>query len=167
MVLAASEDKTFRGGFVAAPGKPWAWANDLQNLPVYHAVWSRDLYQIMTGLLAIGDNAAANRTLHLPLAAPAEAGRLLPAELPPRRQAGLRRPADGRGRLPDRHGVAARSAAARPTGQHVKSAADYIVAHGPSTPQERWENIGGYSPATIGAEVAGLVLAADIATAQR
>ena len=113
---------------------------------------------------AAGDRRQRRRQphAHLPLAAPAEAGRLLPAELPPRRQAGLRRPADGRGRLPDRDGVAARATwrgrlAAR------EAAADYIVAHGPSTPQERWENIGGYSPATIGAEVAGLVLAADIA----
>ncbi|MGH8860073.1 MAG: glucoamylase, partial [Jatrophihabitantaceae bacterium] len=48
MVLAASEDKTYRGGFVAAPGRPWAWANVLQTLAVYHAVWSRDLYQIAT-----------------------------------------------------------------------------------------------------------------------
>ena len=63
MVLAASEDKTFRGGFVAAPGRPWAWANALQDLAVYHAVWSRDLYQIATGLLAMGDRPAANRAL--------------------------------------------------------------------------------------------------------
>src|SRR3954452_2177492 len=63
MVLAASEDKTVRGGFVAAPGRPWAWANKLQDLAVYHAVWSRDLYQIATGLLADGDRAAANRAL--------------------------------------------------------------------------------------------------------
>ena len=63
MVLAASEDKTVRGGFVAAPGRPWAWANSLQFLAVYHAVWSRDLYQIATGLLAVGDDAAANRAL--------------------------------------------------------------------------------------------------------
>ena len=63
MVLAGSEDKTLRGGFVAAPGRPWAWANKLQYLAVYHAVWSRDLYQIATGLLAVGDDAAANRSL--------------------------------------------------------------------------------------------------------
>ena len=63
MVLAAHEDKTFRGGFVAAPGRPWAWANELQHLPVYIAVWSRDLYEIATGLLAAGDEAAANRAL--------------------------------------------------------------------------------------------------------
>src|SRR5829696_9909980 len=64
MVLAASEDKSFRGGFVAAPGRPWAWANSLQFLPVYIAVWSRDLYQIATALLAAGDTAAANRALN-------------------------------------------------------------------------------------------------------
>ena len=52
-----------RGGFVAAPNRPWAWSNSLQFLAVYHAVWSRDLYQIATGLLAIGDDAAANRAL--------------------------------------------------------------------------------------------------------
>ncbi len=34
----------------------------------------------------------------------------------------------------------------------------------PYTPQERWENQAGYSPATIAAEIAGLVCAADIAS---
>ena len=47
---------------------------------------------------------------------------------------------------------------------NVKLSADYVVAHGPRTPQERWENATGYSPATIAAEIAGLVCAADIAT---
>ena len=50
---------------------------------------------------------------------------------------------------------------------HVKRSADYIVANGPRTPQERWENATGYSPATIAAEIAGLVCAADIATQER
>ncbi len=64
MVLAASEDKTYRGGFVAAPGRPWAWSNELQHLHVYHAVWSRDLYQIATALIAMGDRPAARRALN-------------------------------------------------------------------------------------------------------
>jgi glucoamylase len=46
----------------------------------------------------------------------------------------------------------------------VKASADYLVAHGPYTPEERWEEAGGYSPATIAAEIAGLICAADIAT---
>ena len=46
---------------------------------------------------------------------------------------------------------------------HVQRAADYLVANGPRTPNERWENQDGYSPNTIAAEIAGLVCAADIA----
>ena len=48
---------------------------------------------------------------------------------------------------------------------HVKAAVGCILAKGPQTPQERWENQGGWSPATIASEIAGLVTAADIARA--
>ena len=41
--------------------------------------------------------------------------------------------------------------------KHIKPAADFIVKNGPTTPQERWEEKGGYSPSTIAAEIAGLV----------
>jgi glucoamylase len=50
------------------------------------------------------------------------------------------------------------------TWSHVQRAADCILANGPSS-QERWENATGYSPATIAAEIAGLVCAAAIADA--
>lgn len=46
---------------------------------------------------------------------------------------------------------------------HIKNATNYIVSHGPSTGQDRWEESGGYSPSTIAAEIAGLVCTADIA----
>ena len=36
-----------------------------------------------------------------------------------------------------------------------------------ATPQERWENATGYSPATIAAEIAGLVCAATSRPSQR
>ena len=45
----------------------------------------------------------------------------------------------------------------------VKQAADFVAANGPFSPQERWENQDGYSPATIAAEIAGLICAADLA----
>ena len=47
--------------------------------------------------------------------------------------------------------------------KHVRPAADFIVRHGPATPQERWEEKSGYSPSTIAAEIAGLTCAAEIA----
>jgi glucoamylase len=39
MVLAASEDKTFRGAFVASPTMPWAWGTGLQT-PSGPITWS-------------------------------------------------------------------------------------------------------------------------------
>jgi glucoamylase len=162
MVIAASEDKTYRGGFVASPGRPWAWANALQQFPVYHAVWARDLYQHATALIAMGDTAAAERALdHLwtvqqrPDGSFPQNARLdgeavfgglqldevaFPIVLAS--QLGRTGPADW---------------------EHVRRSADFLVATGPRTPQERWENLAGYSPATIAAEIAGLVTAADIA----
>ena len=43
---------------------------------------------------------------------------------------------------------------------HIELLANYLVANGPYTPQERWEENGGYSPATMAAEIAGLLCAA-------
>ncbi|HEY2273753.1 MAG TPA: glycoside hydrolase family 15 protein, partial [Jatrophihabitantaceae bacterium] len=65
MVLAASEDKTYRGAFVASPTMPWAWGTGLENPSgAYHLVWARDLYEIATALIADGDVAGAQRALH-------------------------------------------------------------------------------------------------------
>jgi glucoamylase len=47
--------------------------------------------------------------------------------------------------------------------KHIKPAADFIVRHGPYSAQDRWEEEPGYSPATIAAQIAGLVCAARIA----
>src|ERR1700741_928832 len=51
MVLAASEDKTYRGAFIASPSIPWAFGTGLINPScIYHAVWCRDMYEIVTAL---------------------------------------------------------------------------------------------------------------------
>jgi glucoamylase len=47
----------------------------------------------------------------------------------------------------------------------VKPAAEFISNYGPWTNQERWEENDGISPSTVAAEIAGLVTAADFATA--
>jgi glucoamylase len=162
MVLAASEDKTVRGGYVAAPGRPWAWANSLQDLAVYHAVWSRDLYQIATALLAVGDEDGANRALDF----------LWTVQQRPDGSFPQNSNLDGK---PIFGGLQMDEVAfpivldwqlhrfGDSDWDHVRRSASFLVANGPRTPQERWENIGGYSPATIAAEIAGLVCAADIA----
>src|SRR5262249_3637415 len=48
---------------------------------------------------------------------------------------------------------------------HVKPAANFVAAHGPSFGVERWEGQSGYSPWTIAAAIAGLVAGAELAKA--
>src|SRR5207253_7934719 len=47
----------------------------------------------------------------------------------------------------------------------VRRAAAFLVANGPVSPQDRWEEDPGYSPFTIAAEIAALLVAADLADA--
>ena len=49
---------------------------------------------------------------------------------------------------------------------HIRPAADFLVANGPANGVERWEEQSGFSPSTMADEVAGLVAAADIARVQ-
>ena len=66
MTLAAHEDKANRGAYIASPSMPWVWADPtkIENPSgAYHLVWSRDLYEIATALLAAGDRAGAGRAL--------------------------------------------------------------------------------------------------------
>jgi glucoamylase len=169
MVLAASEDKTHRGAYVAAPASPWAFGRDDPSGP-YHLVWARDLYQIATGLLAAGDRAGAARALDYLFTVQQRADGSFP------QNSRLDGTPVWTGLQLDEVGLPivlayqlGRTDAA--TWAHVRKAADFLIGfesqgnRAPWSPQDRWENQSGYSPATIAAEIAGLVCAASIARA--
>jgi glucoamylase len=48
----------------------------------------------------------------------------------------------------------------------VRQAAGFLLANGPVTPQDRWEEDPGYSPFTLAVEIAALLAAADFAELQ-
>ena len=165
MVLKAQEDKTVRGANVASLTIPWGGGKNA-NEDVgggYHLVWARDLYQVFTAYLALGDTAAANRALDFLFNIQQKADGSFP------QNSWL----DGRngwgGLQMDEVGYPLIMAYQlkrfdKATWEnHVKKAADFLVKTGPRTPQERWEEKPGYSPSTIAAEIAGLVCAAEIA----
>jgi glucoamylase len=166
MDLAAHEDKTYRGAFIASPTMPWAWGlltidSDLPSGP-YHLVWPRDLYEIATGLLSAGDRGAANRALTYMFNRQQKPDGSFPQNTyvwGEQRWTNLQldEVADP---ILLAHQLGRSGAADY---DHVKRAANFIVANGPVTQQERWENQSGYSPATIASEIAALVCAADIA----
>jgi len=179
-VLKASEDKTFVGATVASLASPWgqsvpAGEFTTDDLPPYYGsyreVFPRDAYETFTAFLADGDIHTARQMvnywfdkLQLPngsfprngllngKAAPDTAGLQLDETADPilaAWQAGM-----SRDRLLYE--------------EHIKPAADFLVANGPETPTsvDRWEEQTGYSPSTIADEVAGLVAAARIAEIQ-
>ena len=135
----------------------------------YREVFARDLYETFTGLLASGDVATAKDTVRF----------LFERQQQP--DGSMPRNSLVNGKLaPDSFGVQLDEVAypilmARTVGltdkafylAHIKRAADYVVAHGPSFGNERWEEQSGYSPSTIAAEIAGLAAAGTIAAPQR
>ncbi|HEX8151206.1 MAG TPA: glucan 1,4-alpha-glucosidase [Pyrinomonadaceae bacterium] len=165
MVLKAHEDKTYRGAMIASLSVPWgggASANE-PNVGGYHLVWSRDLYQVATAFMALGDRASAGRALDYLFRVQQK-----PDGSFPQNSWLDGRPFWGSLQLDE---VAYPLVLAYQLGRfdrdtfvrHVRPAADFVVTRGPSTPQERWEEKSGYSPSTIAAEIAGLVCAAEIA----
>jgi glucoamylase len=169
MTLAAHEDKTYRGGYIASPSMPWVWRTSAIENPsgAYHLVWSRDLYQIATALDAAGDRAGADRALTY----------LFKRQQKPDGCFPQNSTVDGREHWTNLQldQVAFPIVLAWQLGrtdratylEDVRPAVACILANGPQTQQERWENQGGWSPATIAAEIAGLVTAADIARRNR
>jgi glucoamylase len=171
-VIKASEDKTFPGAIIAGLASPWGQAvsaGDPNNtyFGSYREVFARDLYEAWTGLMADGDFATArDATLFL-----FERQQLPDGSMP--------RNSLVNGKLaPDSFGVqldetsypilmAAQLGLTDATlyQNHIRPAANFVAAHGPSFGVERWEEQSGYSPSTIAAEIAGLLAAADLADA--
>ena len=173
-VIKASEDKTYPGAIVASLASPWGQAVAAGTLvngkPVYFGsyreVFSRDLYEAFTGLLTDGDLATARAaTLFL-----FDRQQLATGQFPRNSLVNGESAPDTGGTQLDETAypilMALQSGLAGDTAlwqQHIRPAADYLVATGPSFGAERWEEQSGYSPSTIAAEIAGLTAASVIA----
>ncbi len=175
-VLKASEDKTFPGAIVASLASPWG-----QSVPAgvlangepsyfgsYREVFARDLYEAFTGLLADGDIATARAaTLFL-----FDRQQLANGSMPRNSLLNGQAAPDTGGTQLDEASYPILMALLSGLGgdaslyeNHIRSAADFLVANGPSFGVERWEEQTGYSPSTIAAEIAGLTAASVIAKA--
>lgn len=166
MGLKAAQDPS-SGAVVAGFGHPWGTSYGTDN-PGYNRTWARDAYNIVTGMLVAGDKKDADYATHflfdkqqrpdghfpqnsLTDGTPSWTGIQMDETACPIILAWKLRPYD-----PELVGSSYYE-------DHIRPAANYIVANGPATPMERWEENGGYSPNTIAAEIAGLYLASLIA----
>jgi glucan 1,4-alpha-glucosidase len=171
-VIKAAEDKTNPGAFVASPTDPWGQAVPATTTHpgwTYREVFARDSYETFTGLLADGDRTSAREMVTFLFDRAQQPDGSFP------RDSLL-----NGGVAPDTFGLSEIDEVAYPLlmaweagfagdvslyRDHIRPAADYIVAHGPITGAERWEEHPGYSPSTIAAEIAGLDAAARLAQA--
>ena len=163
------EDKSFPGGFIASLSIPWGNARDDGDRGGYHLVWTRDLCEIATGLLAAGNRESARRTLIYLAASQREDG-CFPQNFWITGEpywAGIQLDEVAFPIL-----LAWRLDQARGLGEFdpypmVRAAARYLAEHGPATAQERWEEASGYSPSTLAVHISALVIAAEFARRHR
>jgi glucoamylase len=168
-VLLTHEDKTYSGAFIASASIPWGASKGDSDLGGYHLVWTRDMVQTTTALLACGRTDTALRALvylactQRPDGSFAQnfwidgtaywSGMQLDEVAFPIILAWRLWKEDGLGSFD--------------VFPFVERAAGFLVRNAPVTQQERWEEAAGYSPSTLAAVIASLVCAADIARSRK
>ena len=168
-VILTHEDKTYSGAFIASASIPWGASKGDDDLGGYHLVWTRDMVQSATALMACGRCETALRALVY-----------LACTQHPDGSFAQNFWIDG---TPYWTGIQLDEVAfpimlAWRLWKHgdlekfdvfpfVESAAGFLVRYAPITQQERWEENAGYSPSTLAAVITALVCAADLARAHQ
>ncbi len=156
------------GGIIASLSIPWGFSKGDDDLGGYHLVWPRDMVEAAGGFLAMGANDEVRQALTY-----LEATQEIDGHWPQNMWMDGRKYWDGiqmdETALPillvD---LAYRRAAISDDSLKrfwpmMKSAAAFVVRNGPVSQQDRWEEDPGYTPFTLAAEIACLVVAADYA----
>jgi len=162
-VIKSHEDKTRYGAFIASAAIPWGdkVTDEKAGERGYRYIWPRDLYHTAMALHIAGDDQAARDALafmddHMQLPDGSFPQNTYPDGTPHAQAIQMDQVADP-------ILLTWQLKAAERYASLVKPAADFILKAGPRTQQERWGETGGYVPATLAAEVASLVCAADMA----
>jgi glucoamylase len=160
-LLLAHEDKSFAGALIASLAIPWGEAKGDNDHGGYHLVWTRDMVNSATALLAAGDTATPLRALiYLAVSQHDDGG--FPQNFWVNGDAywsGVQLdevafPIMLAWRLRCERGLADFD----PFNLVSKGAA-YLIRNGPVTQQERWEEASGYSPSTLASNIAALICA--------
>ena len=164
-LLLSHEDKTYSGATIASMSFPWGEEKGDGDRGGYHLVWTRDMVNSVTGLIAAGHTETAVRSLMYLVTCqhpdgsfaqnfwlngePYWKGMQLDEVAFPIL---LAKKLDEIDALPDFDVYLM-----------IIRAAGYLIRSGPATQQERWEEDGGYSPSTLACNIAALICAAGFA----
>jgi glucoamylase len=164
-LLLTHEDKLYPGAMIASLSIPWGEdKGDDSGLGGYHLVWTRDMVNSATALLAVGDTATPLRALiYLAITQREDGGFYQNFWI------------DG---LPFWTGLQldevsfpiilawrlwkAGSLQKFDPYVTVQRACKFLIRKGPATAEDRWEEAGGYSPSTLASNIAGLICAAEL-----
>ena len=168
-VLLAHEDKVFQGAIVASLSIPWGETKADNDFGGYHLVWTRDLVQSATALLATGQTSTPLRALTW-LASIQRPDGSFPqnswidgtAYWSGQQLDQIAAPILLAWRLHKREALGLFN----PRVMIVRAAA-HLILQGPVTSQDRWEENAGYSPSTLATVIAALVCAAEWAREYR
>ena len=161
-LLRAHEDKSYPGAIIASLSIPWGEAKGDADHGGYHLVWTRDMVNSASAMLAAGDMVTPLRALIYLAVAQLEDGGF-PQNF------WVDGGAYWRGIQLDEVAFPIllawqikRQNALQDFDPYpmIMRAAAYLVRHGPVTQQERWEEVSGYSPSTLASNIAALICAA-------
>jgi glucoamylase len=166
-ILLTHEDKIYSGAFIASASIPWGRSKGDDDLGGYHLVWTRDMVQTATALLACERVDTALRALVYLACTQRPDGSFAQnfwIDGTPYWQ-GIQLdevafPIMLAWRLWKKGGLGNFDVF-----PFVERAAAFLVRYAPVTQQERWEENAGYSPSTLAAVISGLICAADLARA--
>ena len=161
-LMLAHEDKSYPGALIASLSIPWGEAAGDKDQGGYHLVWTRDMVNSASALLASGESATPLRALIYLAVCQQEDGGFA-------QNFWVNGNPYWRGIQLDE--VAFPILLALRLSQQnalqevdpypmVLKAASYLLRHGPVTQQERWEEASGYSPSTLASNIAALIGAA-------
>jgi len=161
-LMLAHEDKSYPGALIASLSIPWGEAAGDKDQGGYHLVWTRDMVNSASALLASGESATPLRALIYLAVSQQEDGGFA-------QNFWVNGNPYWRGIQLDE--VAFPVLLALRLSQQkalqevdpypmVLKAASYLLRHGPVTQQERWEEASGYSPSTLASNIAALIGAA-------
>lgn len=167
-LLLAHEDKLYPGAMIASLSIPWGEDKGDDDVGGYHLVWTRDMVNGATALLAVGDTATPLRALiYLAITQREDGGFYQNFWI------------DGR---PYWTGVQldetsfpiilawrlwkADALANFDPYQTILLACGFLIREGPTTAQDRWEEASGYSPSTLASVITALICASEFMEAR-
>lgn len=166
-ILLAHEDKTFQGAFIASASIPWGQSKGDDDLGGYHLVWTRDMVQTATALMAVGRNETALRALVYLMCAQRPDGSFSQnfwvngtPYWSSMQLDEVAFPIILAWRLWKSNALDSVNIF-----PFVERAAGYLMKFAPVTQQERWEENAGYSPSTLAAVITGLICASELVCA--